>query len=606
MKKGKLGGNSKWLALGVVGLLIVGGLYAVSNSTGNLADNNKQVGAVAASVSGVVKGAVSASASSPQPVITVTAWPSFEMKFDNTGNENNLVVKADYSVTAKGGKIYTPAGWALMNVRNTLDQGAGAATKVEVTALDVVATTNCYWGGVMWACYVIPDGKTVRFTAKQTYNPKVMFGGVYSAKLTDFYFLPVTNGQLYYQPFPAQTSRLNTITVVGEKSPYLYTTAVEVAQNSQTFVVKGVRLTGAKPIMEGATTTVISQSSDSATIKSYALPGVYRLYFSHPTYGNSNSAWVTVKAASSTSSILTTIANRPATPKSQNIKVSPNDGVQKLTMQVFDVKSTIGDSVVTDVSVNAYSKGNALPSMLFLYDGSYLLASVAGPTTSGGMATFKNLGIKVIKDQIKSLTIKATFPSTVINSSLATTGITTTDSILYRTPDSQTKSGGPISPIYSNDQYFYAAAPQWTLIGSSNTLNAGIQGVVPSSLTGKITLKVHGDGGSLTKPTASDFSVVFASSTQSDPSSYAAANSISVTPTVVVSPTDATVGDGGDYVVEITGVLYSSNTSFGASQTLFMAIKDIDTSIGGITITNQTWGINDFFTSAQYLTKGTL
>ncbi len=305
---------------------------------------------------------------------------------------------------------------------------------------------------------------------------------------------------------------------------------------------------------------------------------------------------------------LTATVNNQATPKSQNNKVSTTDGVQKLTMQAFDVKSTTGASKITDIGINVNgTTTTVLPSTLFLYDGSTLLGSVTAPVALAGTATFTNLSIAVAQDQTKTLTVKATYPTSVTNGLAASTSIKTAGNILYEKPDGSTANGGPTSEIASKDQYFFAAAPQWTLVSSSNTVTAGVVGVASSTLTGKVTLKVKGDGASLTKPTASDFSVVFASSTQSNPSSYAASNSISVTPTVTVTPTDATVGDGGEYVVEITGVLASSNTSLGTSQTLFMAVKDIDTTIGSTIITNQSWGgVVDFFTSSQYLTKGTL
>ncbi len=305
---------------------------------------------------------------------------------------------------------------------------------------------------------------------------------------------------------------------------------------------------------------------------------------------------------------LTTTVNNQATPKSQNNKVSTTDGVQKLTMQAFDVKSTTGASKITDIGINVNgTTTTVLPSTLFLYDGSTLLGSVTAPVALAGTATFTNLSIAVAQDQTKTLTVKATFPTSVTNGLAASTSIKTAGNILYEKPDGSTANGGPSSEVASKDQYFFASAPQWTLVSSSNSVTAGVVGVASSTLTGKITLKVKGDGASLTKPTASDFSVVFASSTQSNPSSYGASNSISVTPTVTVTPTDATVGDGGEYVVEITGVLASSNASFGSSQTLFMAIKDIDTTIGSTVITNQSWGgVVDFFTSSQYLTKGTL
>ncbi|MDO8183706.1 MAG: peptidoglycan-binding protein, partial [bacterium] len=227
-------------------------------------------------------------------------------------------------------------------------------------------------------------------------------------------------------------------------------------------------------------------------------------------------------------STLTTSVNNQLTPKSQNNKVSTTDGVQKLTMQVFDVKSTTAASVMTDVGVRVNgTTTTVLPTTLFLFDGSTLLGSVTAPTTLAGTATFTNLKVAVAQDATKSLTVKATYPTSVTNGLAASTSINAPGNILYDKPDGSSGNGGPSSAIAGKDQYFFAAAPQWSLVSASNTVTAGVASIASSTLTGKITLKVHGDGGSLTKPTASDFSVVFASSTQSDPSSYAAANSIS-------------------------------------------------------------------------------
>lgn len=295
-----------------VGVENTGAVAAVSSTNGKLIPGAK---------------AVSGSTSSPQPVIAVTAYPTFEMKYDNAGNENNLVVKAQYSVTAQNGKLFIPT-WGSIEIKDSLDRYATPATKVEVTALDPVSVTSCSLGGISGSCYIIPAGKTIKFSTKNTYNPKIMFGGTYSGKLVWLYFSLVANGSdFYYKPFPAQTSKLSTITIVGEKSPYLYTTVSTIIQG-QNISLKGIRLTGSKPVVDGADVNGIVQQDDGYIVFTSKLtPGVYRVYMSHPTYGNSNNAWVTVVKP-----------GRPAISLiSSNASVNSNDGADN-DIGIFTIK----------------------------------------------------------------------------------------------------------------------------------------------------------------------------------------------------------------------------------------------------------------------------
>ena len=114
----------------------------------------------------------------------------------------------------------------------------------------------------------------------------------------------------------------------------------------------------------------------------------------------------------------------------------------------------------------------------------------------------------------------------------------------------------------------------------------------------------------MTKPIASDFGFVFASSTQSS-GAYTSGNSIPVLPTVAVTPSDATVGDGGIYQVTLVGLLPSgtSTTVFypalGTSYSEYAAIKSISSNVGGNTISNQTWGIDTFYAPAVAISRGT-
>jgi peptidoglycan hydrolase-like protein with peptidoglycan-binding domain len=300
-------------------------------------------------------------------------------------------------------------------------------------------------------------------------------------------------------------------------------------------------------------------------------------------------------------STLTVTANSGLTPKSTNNKVDSTDGVKGLTTQVIDIKSTTGASKVVTVDVVSSASSTAgLPSTLYLYEGSTLLGSVSASASNGGVSRFSDLNVIVAKDQTKQLTVKADYPTTATGQ-VASTSIPATG-IKFEKPDSTTSSSSN-AVIASNDQYLYSAAPQWTLVSASAVPSAGVVGVASSSVTGTIVLDVKAVGGSMTKPVAADFSVVFASSTSA---TYTAANSVTGGQKIVtVTPTDATIGEDSTYRVTITDTIYSNDSEIGSSQPLFMAIKDIDAVVGGVTITNQTWGIDTFFTEAEQLTKGT-
>lgn len=347
--------------------------------------------------------------------------------------------------------------------------------------------------------------------------------------------------------------------------------------------------------------TIGGYSGNSQNIRAYDTLGLQS--YTDMTIGTAaNKRTHTFNAAGA--STLTTSANVASTPKANNYRVSSSDGVQNLTMQAFDVKSTTADSKVTKVivTVNATTT-TGLPSTVELLDGSTVIGSQSAPTTVGGTATFTSLSVSVAKDQTKTLTIRATFPTTVSGQS-ASTSIAAAADVVYEKPDGSTANGGPSSALAGNDQHFYSAVPKWSLVSASAVGAEGVKDVASSSVTATIVLKAHADGGSMTKPVVGNFTFAFASSTQAN-GAYTSANSITVTPIIQVSPTDSSVGDGGDYSVTLTGTIYSSNTSLASSQALFGAVANIDSTVGGITITDQTWGVDSFYSSAVQLTRGT-
>jgi hypothetical protein len=332
--------------------------------------------------------------------------------------------------------------------------------------------------------------------------------------------------------------------------------------------------------------------------------------------GSSNTRTHTFKPAGS--STLTVSLNSSLTPQTGVARLNTTNGIIKKVMQAFSAKSESGDSKITKIYVAVHATSTAgLPSTLYLCNGSDTtcaspIGSVSAATTENGEALFNSLALSIPQDTTSSFLIAADFPTTA-GGQMASTSMAA-NSVKWDQPDGSSASTTPGSAIAGNDQFFASAVPVWSMVSQSMTPGAGILGVASSSLTGKITLRVMANGGSLTKPTASDFSVVFASSTQSNTANYSSANSIAVTPTVTITENNSlsTVGDGGYYTVEITGVLSSNNTSFGSANngqaySEFMAIKDIDATIGGYTITNQTFGgVSNWFTTSGLLVKGTL
>ena len=314
-------------------------------------------------------------------------------------------------------------------------------------------------------------------------------------------------------------------------------------------------------------------------------------------------------------SALTVTLNSALTPKAQTNYLSTSNGASKVTLQVVDIKSETGDSTITnvDVYVHATSTVSALstkgPNILYLYDSTGALLQSQSVNADGNDAVnFTNLTWVVPKDTTKQLIIKADFPTTA-GGQAASTSIPA-NGIKWTKPDSTTASTSPTGALTSNDQYFYSAAPKWEKVSAGSVVAAGVKDISSSTITATIVLKATAMGGSMTKPVASDFGFVFASTTQSN-GAYTSANSIPVLPSIAVDPSDATVGDGGIYTVTLVGLLPSgtSTTVFyptlGTSYSEYAAIKSMSSTVGGNSISNQTWGVDTFYAPAVALSRGT-
>lgn len=330
--------------------------------------------------------------------------------------------------------------------------------------------------------------------------------------------------------------------------------------------------------------------------------------------GTANTRSHTFKPAGS--STVTATINTAGTPDSTNWKVDTSSGVDKMPMLSFDVKSTTGDSKITKIYVAVHATATAgLPDTMFLYDDAGTLYGTADTSslTDGQQTGFTSLSIPVAKDAVKKLILKGTFPTTA-NGQAASTSLPAS-SIQWEQPDGSTSSSTPSSALASNDQYMYGAVPKWELVSATvdKTIDSGSSSATTTA-TFKIKLKLTGDGGSVVKPVITsesvrDFNVYFASSTQS---TYTVTNTALLplpgnsTTTLAldeISPSDATVGDGGSYTMTVLGTLVN-RTAAGAFTTAagnyFMLIQRASSTVGGFGVV-QTWGLDDFRTPSTYI-----
>lgn len=361
-------------------------------------------------------------------------------------------------------------------------------------------------------------------------------------------------------------------------------------------------------------TSVSSANTVAITVKGYS--GTTQNIRAVDTLGlqsYGNDSWTGTFTFKASNNATLTASADSNTPNAQTIAVNTSNGVQGVTMMTFNLKSTIGNSQLDKVRVYVKTDGGtySAPTAIYLYDGSTLVSSAS----YAAYVDFTNLSVPIGQDQTKTLTIKADFPSTAVG--VASTTILTSgaesNTTMYDTADQTTKEVTIASAITGNDVHLYAGSVgQVSLVSATSVVGAGTVDVASSSVSGTITLNIKANGGTLTKPVATDFAVWFASTTQTNTNGtgngYTAATGISVTPSIVVSPNTTTVGDGSSYTVAISGVLPSSSSSFGASvgssYPMFMAIQSTRWVITDNTVT-QTWGIDNLYTPAQNLTKGT-
>jgi hypothetical protein len=179
------------------------------------------------------------------------------------------------------------------------------------------------------------------------------------------------------------------------------------------------------------------------------------------------------------------------------------------------------------------------------------------------------------------LTIKADYPSSVSSGASTIASVT---SVSAETPNGSTNTP-IIAPVVGVAHYVYSKAAQYTISGNPTVSTVSDTDGKTTSVLATFNLKVQALGGNVVKPAASDFAVVFASSTVNNP---ATSTNVSVT----VNPNN-NVGDGSTADVTVTASLNtgSATTSFAGLYTAAITRISWDAGNGPVA---QTWGLDDF------------
>lgn len=275
---------------------------------------------------------------------------------------------------------------------------------------------------------------------------------------------------------------------------------------------------------------------------------------------------------------------------STNIKIDTTDGAKNVAMSSFNVKSTTGDSKVTDITLDVTSSdSDSLPSSIYLYDGSILLGSM----TAAASTTFTDLSVIVPKDTTKTFTVKADLPATADAADTATVSLSA-NGIVYDKPDGSSETTSNAVVAGNAMHMFPTSIATLTLVSASSNFNASSE-TASSTMNGTLVMSLKADGAVVTKPVIGDYTIYFATSTDR---ASAIANGYAADASVISVVPNQNITDGSSATVTINATL--NNTVAHPDQYYYMVLTQAVLRPATAAIT-QTWGLKDFFTPAQNL-----
>jgi peptidoglycan hydrolase-like protein with peptidoglycan-binding domain len=293
-----------------------------------------------------------------------------------------------------------------------------------------------------------------------------------------------------------------------------------------------------------------------------------------------------------------TLTGDASNPVSQTYRIDPTSGAQGVTLETFAVRANTGDVRVTSVAVTTNGSASA-GSTLFLYDGSTLIDSRTAPTATSTATTtfsFSNSPISVSKDQTKTFTIKADYPTGTINGSVASSTVT---AVSYDKPNGS--SATVTGAIAGNNHTFFGNVSQITastpMTATAVTVGTGTS---TTRLTATMTFKVKPIGGSQTQPTSASFVVKVGTTTTALTTVPAGQVGVRVLLNGSVIPASQSLSEGVEYTIELSPVIENSSLTFNGQYAFY--VTSYAWTVGSQS-TTQTTGLDTLQTNSVYFGK---
>lgn len=336
--------------------------------------------------------------------------------------------------------------------------------------------------------YRIPKGETRMFTINDRVDTGQLFKGTYHSEVDSLFYryLPALGGGGWMvQSVPNQTAKTNTISVLGEKSPYIKTFNDKIPVGSEVITgdvypgqvvsIKGTDVLTSDVHLDGKITTVgeFQKINGPTVIKEvrYVIPpnialGVHNIYLNDVIFGKSNTVWFRV-------------VNRPTTPPCtltrDILTVGTVDAVQvpilsrylnRVTGSTLSTNGTVFSEAVKAALIKEQSVARAYPIYVNLnyynrawINGRLTVADCGTNQTPGIVAQLVNTSTEVVGSNPERGDFAITFDVTALGSdvyldgdtfrSTSTVIATSTDGLIFSTDDVVNASNTPASVLIS-------------------------------------------------------------------------------------------------------------------------------------------------------------
>jgi hypothetical protein len=290
-----------------------------------------------------------------------------------------------------------------------------------------------------------------------------------------------------------------------------------------------------------------------------------------------------------------TLSNPAATLRSQNWRVNSTDVLSGVVLGQFNLKSETGASTLLTVNASTTASGpGALPTTLYLYNGSTLVDSKTVPST--GSVAFTNLDTRAgamiaASDTPTTFTIKGDFAATTTTAAMYAS--TTIQSVVFQTPAGNVSSATG-SAVTNANQYVYTKAAVIKLASAPtiSVANQSVSGVGTTTLTATFPLTIQAVGGTVVMPGVNDFVAVFSDGSNNYTASTTNSTAGRAISVVVIPQNDIAEGSTANVTVA-----FSINGTAALTSGLYNAALTTVKWNAGNGTTTQTYGLEDFKTS---------